>query len=44
MIPPEKINEIGIHEVVAKPVTLNDLAKVVNRLLNSAKVKPPSLS
>ncbi|OGR08830.1 MAG: hypothetical protein A3K23_06230 [Desulfobacca sp. RBG_16_58_9] len=43
MIPPEKINEIDIQEVVAKPVTLDDLAKVVNRLLSSVDVKPSSL-
>jgi CheY-like chemotaxis protein len=43
MIPPEKINELYIQEVVAKPVTLDNLAKVVNRLLNSPKVLHLSL-
>jgi CheY-like chemotaxis protein len=43
MISPEKINEIGIQEVVEKPVTLDNLAKIVNRLLNYVDAKPKSI-
>jgi two-component system cell cycle sensor histidine kinase/response regulator CckA len=43
MIPPEKINDIGIPEVIEKPVNLANLARVINRLLNHVDAKPKSI-
>jgi two-component system, cell cycle sensor histidine kinase and response regulator CckA len=44
MIPQEKLKNLGIQEVVAKPINLSDLAQEVNRVLNFAKTEQPSIS
>jgi CheY-like chemotaxis protein len=47
MIPKDKIKDLGIQEVVPKPIILSDLTKIINKYLKSKGVEinsPPSLS
>jgi CheY-like chemotaxis protein len=44
MIRQEEIMDLGIQEVVAKPINLSDLSQVINRVLNAARTEPPSIS
>ena len=44
MVPQEKLKDLGIQELVAKPINLSDLSQVVNRVLSFAKTEQPSIS
>ena len=44
MVPQEQLRDLGIHDLVAKPINLSDLAQVVNRVLSFAKTEQPSIS
>jgi len=40
----EQLRDLGIHDLVAKPINLSDLAQVVNRVLSFAKTEQASIS
>jgi CheY-like chemotaxis protein len=44
MIPQEKLNDLGIKELVAKPINLSDLSQAVNRVLSYATTEESSIS
>jgi CheY-like chemotaxis protein len=44
MIPQEKLQDLGIQELVTKPINLSDLSQVVNRVLSFAKTEASSIT
>jgi CheY-like chemotaxis protein len=40
----EELTDIGIQEIVAKPINLSDLSQVINRMLSFSKTEQPSIS
>jgi CheY-like chemotaxis protein len=43
MIPQEKLKELNIQELVAKPIKLSDLSQVINRVLSFATTDKSSI-